>query len=127
ALFLGCLLHDIGKGLGGDHSAKGATRARACLERLGLEPERIERIVFLVEHHLTMSHVAQRRDLSDPRMVLEFARLVRDRTNLKNLYLLTFADMRASSKTGWNEWRGALVRELYERTAEVLETGRPDE
>lgn len=127
ALFLGCLLHDIGKGLGGDHSAKGAARARACLERLGLEPERIERIVFLVEHHLTMSHVAQRRDLSDPRMVLEFARLVRDRTNLKNLYLLTFADMRASSKTGWNEWRGALVRELYERTAEVLETGRPDE
>lgn len=127
ALFLGSLLHDIGKGFGGEHSAKGAARARACLERIGLAPERLERIVFLVEHHLTMSHVSQRRDLSDPRMVVEFARLVRDRTNLKNLYLLTFADMRASSKSGWTEWRGALVRELYERTAEVLETGRPDE
>lgn len=127
ALFLGSLLHDIGKGFGGEHSAKGAQRARACLERLGIAPERLERIVFLVEHHLAMSHVAQRRDLSDPRMVVEFAKLVRDRTNLKNLYLLTFADMRASSKSGWTEWRGALVRELYERTAEVLETGRPDE
>jgi [protein-PII] uridylyltransferase len=126
-LFLGSLLHDIGKGFGGEHSAKGAARARTCLERLGLAPERVERAVFLVEQHLTMSHVAQRRDLSDPRMVLEFARLVRDRTNLKNLYLLTFADMRASSRSGWTEWRGALVRELYERTAEVLETGRPDE
>ena len=127
ALFLGSLLHDIGKGFGGEHSAKGAVRARACLERLGLPPERLERIVFLVEHHLTMSHVGQRRDLSDPRMILEFAKLVGDRTNLKNLYLLTFADMRASSSTGWTEWRGALLRELYERTAEVLETGRTDE
>jgi len=127
ALFLGSLLHDIGKGFGGEHSARGATRARACLERLGIEPERLERIVFLVEHHLTMSHIGQRRDLSDPRMIVEFAKLVRDRTNLKNLYLLTFADMRASSKSGWTEWRGALVRELYERTAEVLETGRTDE
>lgn len=127
ALFLGSLLHDIGKGFGGEHSAKGAARARDCVERLGLDPERCARIVFLVEHHLTMSHVGQRRDLSDPRMILEFAKLVGDRTNLKNLYLLTFADMRASSKSGWTEWRGALVRELYERTAEVLETGRPDE
>ena len=126
ALFLGSLLHDIGKGFGGEHSAKGAARARTCLERLGLAPERLERIVFLVEHHLTMSHVGQRRDLSDPRMILEFAKLVGDRTNLKNLYLLTFADMRASSRTGWTEWRGTLLRELYERTAEVLETGRTD-
>jgi [protein-PII] uridylyltransferase len=127
ALFLGSLLHDIGKGLGGEHSAKGAARARTCLERLGLPAERLERIVFLVEHHLLMSHIGQRRDLSDPKMIFEFARLCGDRTNLKNLYLLTFADMRASSKSGWTEWRGALVRELYERTAEVLETGRPDE
>jgi [protein-PII] uridylyltransferase len=127
ALFLGCLLHDIGKGFGGDHSAKGAERAKTCIDRLGLGPERAERIVFLVEHHLSMSHVSQRRDLSDPRTILDFAQRVGDRTNLKNLYLLTFADMRASSRAGWTEWRGALVRELYERTAEVLETGRPDE
>jgi [protein-PII] uridylyltransferase len=127
ALFLGCLLHDVGKGFGGDHSNKGAVRARACLDRLGLDPERVERIVFLVEQHLAMSHVGQRRDLSDPKTILGFAHLVGDRTNLKNLYLLSFADMRASSRSGWTEWRAALVRELYERTAEVLEAGRPDE
>ncbi|MDJ0864493.1 MAG: [protein-PII] uridylyltransferase [Myxococcota bacterium] len=127
ALFLGCLLHDIGKGFGGQHSERGAVRARTCLERLGLDPERIERIVFLVAEHLTMSHVAQRRDLSDPKMVAEFTKLVGDRRNLRQLYLLTFADMRASSSQAWNEWRGGLLRELFERTAEVLETGRVDE
>ena len=127
-LFLGCLLHDIGKGFGGgDHSAKGTERARVCLGRLGLDPERVDRILFLVQHHLTMSHIGQRRDLADPKMIFEFAKLVGDRTNLRNLYLLTFADMRASSKVGWNEWRWALLRELFERAAEVLETGGPDE
>ena len=127
ALFLGCLLHDIGKGFGGDHSAKGVERARSCLERLNLGPERAERVLFLVAHHLTMSHVGQRRDLADPKTIYEFAKLVGDRTNLRNLYLLTFADMRASSKQGWTEWRWALLRELFERTAEVLETGDADE
>jgi [protein-PII] uridylyltransferase len=126
-LFLGCLLHDIGKGFGGDHSAKGVERARACVARLRLAPERAERILFLVAHHLTMSHVGQRRDLADPKTIYEFAKLVGDRTNLRNLYLLTFADMRASSKQGWTEWRWALLRELFERVAEVLETGDADE
>jgi [protein-PII] uridylyltransferase len=127
-LFLGCLLHDIGKGFGAaDHSAKGVERARGCVARLGLDPERAERVLFLVAYHLTMSHVGQRRDLSDPKTIFEFAKLVGDRTNLRNLYLLTFADMRASSKQGWTEWRWALLRELFERTAEVLETDMTDE
>ncbi|MEE8474954.1 MAG: [protein-PII] uridylyltransferase [Myxococcota bacterium] len=125
-LFLGCLLHDIGKGSGVDHSAKGAERARTCLERLGLEPDRTDRVVFLVRHHLLMSHLAQRRDLSDPKLILEFARTVGDRTNLRNLYLITFADVRASSNTAWTEWKGQLLRELFERTAELLETGADD-
>ena len=125
-LFLGCLLHDIGKGLGGDHSALGEERSRRCLERLGLSAERIERVLFLVRHHLVMSHVAQRRDLSDSKTILEFARLAGDRTKLRLLYLLTFADMRASSNTAWTEWKGALLQELYERCAEILESGDLD-
>jgi [protein-PII] uridylyltransferase len=125
-LFLGCLLHDIGKGRGGDHSNKGAALARQCLERLGLAPERIERGVFIVRHHLLMSHVAQRRDLGDPRVIVDFARLVKDRVNLHNLYLATFADMRASSSYAFTEWRGELLRELFERTSEFLESGRDD-
>ncbi len=126
ALFLGALLHDIGKGLGGDHSNKGEGLARRCLERLGFDPERIDRIAFLVRQHLLMSHVAQRRDLSDPRVVVEMARVAGDRENLRNLYLVTFADIRACSPTGWTEWKGQLLRELYERTAEFLESGRDD-
>ena len=125
-LFLGCLLHDIGKGYGGDHSNRGAVGARTCAERLGLSPERVERVVFLVQQHLLMSHVAQRRDLSDARLIVEFARTCGDRENLRNLYLLTFADIRASSPTGWTEWKGQLLRELFERTSEFLETGSDD-
>jgi [protein-PII] uridylyltransferase len=126
AVYLGCLFHDIGKGLGGDHSPKGAVRARACLERMQLDPELIERVIFLVEQHLVMSHLAQRRDLTDPRLIVEFSRLVGDRTNLRNLYLLTVADVRASSKRAWTEWKGTLLRELFERTSEFLETGEDD-
>jgi [protein-PII] uridylyltransferase len=123
ALYLGCLLHDIGKGFGGDHSNRGVPRARACVERLGLAPERAERVIFLVRHHLLMSHLAQNRDLSDPRLILDFAQTCGDRKNLRNLYLLTFADIRASSVEAWSEWKGQLLEELFERAAELLESG----
>jgi [protein-PII] uridylyltransferase len=126
ALYLGCLLHDIGKGFGVDHSEKGVEICRPCLERLGLSPERQERVIFLVRHHLEMAHLAQRRDLSDPKLVFEFGRLVGDRTNLRDLYLLTFADLRASSSIAWTEWKGRLLGELFERTSELLETGSDD-
>ncbi|CAM9323031.1 unnamed protein product, partial [Discosporangium mesarthrocarpum] len=128
-LFLGCLLHDIGKGFGGDHSNKGVIRAIPAIERLGLSKERADRVLFVVQHHLLMSHLAQSRDLSDPQLILELAQICGDRTNLRNLYLATFADIRASSVEGWTDWKGQLLRELYERTAEMLETGaeRPDQ
>jgi [protein-PII] uridylyltransferase len=122
-LFLGCLLHDIGKGLGGDHSNKGVPRAQACVDRLGLAPERTERVIFLVRHHLLMSHLAQSRDLTDPGLILDFARICGDRQNLRNLYLLTFADIRASSVEAWTDWKGQLLEELFSRTAELLESG----
>jgi len=125
-VFLGCLLHDIGKGRGGNHSEKGAVLARTLVERLGFSPERVDRIVFLVEHHLLMSHLAQSRDLTDPRMIVDFARTVQNRANLRDLYLVTFADIHASSATAWTEWKGQLLRELFERTSEFLETGADD-
>ena len=125
-LFLGCLLHDIGKGLGGDHSRKGVQRSKPCIARLGLSEERRARVLFIVEHHLLMSHLAQRRDLSDPNLILEFAQVCGDRTNLHNLYLATFADIRASSRDAWTPWKGQLLRELFERTSEFLETGASD-
>jgi [protein-PII] uridylyltransferase len=125
-LFLGSLLHDVGKGRGGDHSSLGTGLARTLLERMGLAEERAERVIFLVQQHLRMSHLALRRDLSDPKLIVEFAGLVGDRINLRNLYLLTFADIRASSRGAWTEWKGQLLRELFERTAEYLEAGGDD-
>jgi [protein-PII] uridylyltransferase len=73
-----------------------------------------------------MSHLSQSRDLSDPRLLYEFAQLCGDRTNLRNLYLATFADIRASSRDAWTDWKGQLLAELYERAAEMLETGADD-
>jgi [protein-PII] uridylyltransferase len=125
-LYLGCLLHDIGKGRRGDHSLAGVELARTVVERLGLSEERSAQVLFIVRHHLTMSHVAHRRDLSDPKVIVEFARVAGDRQNLRDLYLATFADTRASSSTAWTEWRGELLRELYERTSEFLESGDDD-
>jgi [protein-PII] uridylyltransferase len=125
-LYLGALLHDVGKGRGGDHPNVGAKLAWSCLERLGLSRERVARAVFIVRHHLLMPHVAQRRDLSDPKVIVDFARVVGDRENLRNLYLVTFADLRASSPSAWNEWKGASLSELFERTSEFLESGRDD-
>jgi [protein-PII] uridylyltransferase len=125
-LIFGCLLHDIGKGLGGDHSPKGAVLARTCLERIGADPEMIDTVEFLVREHLVMSHIAQRRDLSDPRLVLDFARTVGSRGRLRLLYLLTAVDIRASSKKAWTEWKGHLLQELFEKTSELLETGADD-
>jgi [protein-PII] uridylyltransferase len=122
-LFLGCLLHDIGKGFGGDHSNKGVVRAKPAIARLGLSKDRAARVIFIIQHHLLMSHLAQSRDLSDPKLILELAQICGDRTNLRNLYLATFADIRASSVDAWTDWKGQLLRELYERTAEMLETG----
>jgi [protein-PII] uridylyltransferase len=128
-LYLGCLLHDIGKGFGGDHSNKGVIRAIPAIERLGLSKDRADRVLFIVQHHLLMSHLAQNRDLSDAKLILELAQICGDRTNLRNLYLATFADIRASSVEGWTDWKGQLLRELFERTAEMLEIGaeRPDQ
>jgi len=125
-LYLGCLLHDIGKGFGGDHSNKGFDRAQRTVERLGLSPIRAARVCYIVKYHLFMSHVAQRRDLSDPKLIVEFARQAGDRENLRNLYLATFADIRASSPKAWTEWKGYLLRELFERTSEYLEAGGDD-
>ena len=82
---------------------------------MGLDEELVERVLFLVDVHLLMSHLAQRRDLSDPRLLLDFAQRVGDRTNLRNLYLVTVADVRASSRSAWTQWKGSLLRDLFEK------------
>jgi [protein-PII] uridylyltransferase len=120
-LFLGMILHDIGKGHGGGHSERGAGMVADIAERLQLNTDDAEQLRFLVAHHLNMSHLAQRRDVHDQRLIIDFAKRVETLDNLKMLYLLTFADMRAVGPKIWNNWHDMLLGELYLGTLDVFE------
>jgi len=119
-LYLGMLLHDAGKGLGGDHSVRGRELMAALGERLGLSARQREVAEFLVLHHLTLSQTAQRRDLSDPELIRWFAELCGDVQKLTALYLLTWADMSSVAPGMWNAWRSGLVHELFGKAHAVL-------
>ncbi|HWP33957.1 MAG TPA: [protein-PII] uridylyltransferase [Thermodesulfobacteriota bacterium] len=123
-LILGVFLHDIGKGHGHGHVPRGARLAVRIGIRLGYPPEDVAVLEFLALHHLTMSHLAQRRDLNDEKLIHGFARTVGTLERLKMLYLLTFADMRAVGPEVWTPWKASLLQELYEKTAAVLREGR---
>ncbi len=122
-LFLGLMMHDSGKGLGGGHSEKGARFARALAERLRLNEDDAKELEFLVRYHLEMSHLAQRRDIHDDKLINEFARKVGTLDTLKRLYLLTYADMRATGPKVWNNWKDMLLAETYMRVTEAFARG----
>ena len=119
-LIIAALFHDIAKGRGGDHSTLGCVDARRFCRAHGLERADRELVEFLVEHHLTMSSVAQKQDLSDPETVSRFAALVGNARRLCALYLLTVADIRGTSPKVWNAWKGKLLEDLYRGTKRVL-------
>ncbi len=122
-LYLGVLYHDIGKGLGGDHSNKGAEMATATARRLGFNADATATFEFLVRHHLVMHHLATRRDIHEPKVVIDLAELAGTLDNLKKLYVLTYADLKATNPKLWNSWQAMLLGELYELTAESFEHG----
>ena len=124
ALLLAMLLHDTGKGGVGGQEKAGARAARQACERLGLERSKIELVAWLVEHHLVMSDTAQKRDVSDPRTVTDFAEIVETPERLRLLLVLTVADIRAVGPGVWNGWKGQLLRELYSATEAVFRGGR---
>ncbi|WP_205617000.1 [protein-PII] uridylyltransferase [Pelomicrobium methylotrophicum] len=119
-LYLAALFHDIAKGRGGDHSALGALEARRFCRRHDLLPEDAELVAWLVQHHLVMSHTAQKQDLSDPEVIARFARLVATDRRLTALYLLTVADIRGTSPKVWNAWKAKLLEDLYLLTRRYL-------
>jgi [protein-PII] uridylyltransferase len=126
-LYLGCILHDIGKGKGGEHPERGAKQVPEICRRLGLGEEEIEDVALLVRHHLTLSGMAERRDVHEFRLILMLANLVGTRARLRNLYLLTVADIRSVSQDAWTTWKAGLLEALYRNTAEWLEAGVEDE
>ena len=83
-------------------------------------------IEFLVRHHLTMSHIAQKEDLSDPDVIMRFAKTVDNPRRLAALYLLTVADIRGTSPKVWNAWKGKLLEDLYRLTLRVLGGAPPN-
>lgn len=113
ALFVAAFLHDIGKGRAEDHSIFGARVARVLGPRLGLTPAETELVAWLIEQHLTMSEIAQSRDLGDAKTIRDFADVVQSPERLKLLLLLTVADIRAVGPGTWNGWKGQLLRQLY--------------
>ncbi len=121
ALYLAMLLHDIAKGRGGDHSALGAEIALQVGPELGLSAEETETVSWLVLHHLLLSETAFKRDIDDPKTILDLTDTIQSPERLRLLLVLTVADMRAVSPKVWNGWKATLLRELYSRVAEVLE------
>ncbi|HEX9773303.1 MAG TPA: [protein-PII] uridylyltransferase [Steroidobacteraceae bacterium] len=121
--YLAALFHDIAKGRGGDHSELGSVDAEAfCLEQ-GLSRYDARLVAWLVRHHLLLSMTAQKKDISDPQVIRDFARTVGDQTHLDYLYLLTVADVRGTNPRLWNSWKAALFADFYERTKRALRRG----
>lgn len=126
ALYVAAFLHDIGKGRIEDHSLVGARIARELAPRFGLTPAEVELVVWLIAEHLTMSNVAQTRDLSDPRTITDFAAIVQSPERLKLLLLLTVADIRAVGPGTWNGWKGQLLRTLYYEAEPIVAGGHTE-
>jgi [protein-PII] uridylyltransferase len=124
-LYLGTLLHDVGKPLGKGHSESGAKLAVPIAERLGLSPEDVSQTEFLVRKHLLLSHLSQRRDLNDVAMIANLAHELGDPESLRELFILTVADMTMVAPGNLTEWKAQLLRELYVRTMAHYKRG-PD-
>ncbi|WP_119355229.1 [protein-PII] uridylyltransferase [Azohydromonas sediminis] len=125
-LYIAALFHDVAKGRGGDHSDLGAMEVRRFCRQHGVGGDDAKLVEFLVQHHLSMSRIAQKEDLSDPEVIAAFARLVGDPRRLNALYLLTVADIRGTSPKVWNAWKGKLLEDLYRQTLRALGGAKPN-
>jgi [protein-PII] uridylyltransferase len=122
-LVLAAFLHDVGKGLPGDHSTAGAPVASAIAAAIGLPAPDVAMIAKLVRHHLLLPDVATRRDLADPVTIRTVAQTVGDVATLDLLYGLTRADAAATGPGAWSHWKGRLVEQLVSRVRATLDTG----
>ena len=125
ALYVAVLLHDIAKGRGGDHSILGAKVAEKLGPRLGLSDWETETVAWLVREHLSMSRIAFKRDINDPKTVSDFVELVQSPERLRLLYILTAVDIRAVGPGVWNSWKAGLLRDLFLSALTAMTGGLP--
>ena len=120
-LYLALLLHDTGRAVGArPHSEASALFAQSVAKRLQLSPEQRKSLILLVDHHVTLSSIAQQRNLDDPATIAEFAKVVRNQKNLHALMLLTLADGQGTSGQSWSDWKESLVWQLFQATSQYL-------
>jgi [protein-PII] uridylyltransferase len=122
-LYVALFLHDIAKGRPEDHSLAGARIARRLCPRFGLTPQQTETVAWLVEQHLTMSMIAQSRDLADRRTIMDFGKIAQSLDRMRLLIILTVCDIRAVGPGVWNGWKGQLLRTLYYACEPILTGG----
>ncbi len=122
-LLIGAFLHDVGKGLPGDHSVVGAPIAASIAARIGLPPADVATVAKMVRLHLLLPDVATRRDLSDPKTISAVAEAVGDTQTLHLLHALARADSHATGPAAWSDWKGRLMAELVDRVHTLLDTG----
>ena len=122
-IYLAAIFHDIAKGRRGDHSDLGAVDAIDFCRKHGFTERECNLVAWLVKNHLLMSVTAQKKDISDPDVVKEFAEKMGDMEHLDYLYTLTVADINATNPTLWNSWRASLMRQLYTQARDVIRSG----
>jgi len=115
-LYLAALFHDVGKGKRGRHEFVGASLTKRYLKECGFSDEEVEEVCWLVRNHLLMSHLAFRRDISDPKLIQQFKEECGSEERLKKLFLLTYADIKAVGPGAWDNWKSSLLWRLYRST-----------
>jgi len=122
-VYLAAIFHDIAKGRGGDHSELGAEDAIEFCRAHGFTERECKLVAWLIQNHLLMSLTAQKKDISDPDVIKEFAEKLGDMEHLDYLYTLTVADINATNPKLWNTWRASLMRQLYTYSRDVIRSG----